>query len=128
YPQEQDNFTKLSFKKITLSIITVLATIIIFTGIYIGTYLFSLKEADNHYQNKRYSHAYEKLDGMFFYREKDRLLYEKLKIIMTIQHYLDLYSSYNNLAMYPENKNSLIMGLSKYEDIKKDASEIGVLK
>jgi len=55
------------------------------------------------------------------------LLDKQVKTVVKLQKYLDLYYSYISNDMNEQARDTLIVGLDKYEELKTDAEAVGVL-
>lgn len=113
---------------IFIGIFAIVTSVCIFIGSGIYTYSLALNKGNDNFQNRNYSEAYNEMNSLPFMREEDTILYNKVKTVMMVQKYLNLYDSYNALGMEQEGKQSLLDGIVKYEEIREYAEDIDVLE
>ena len=109
--------------------IVVLLGMVLLLGTVILTNSFSgsldKKKAKNYFDMSKYSQAYEYAVGTNM-KKKDPEQYQKIVIVMKVQHSIDAYQNYENVKKYPEALDALLMGLKKYDANKKTAYDLEI--
>lgn len=114
--------------KVGASIVAVIACgilICIIFGTNSLTYSVCVKDAKRYFSNQQYSKAYMSISGRDI-KQSDKKIYDKIMTVMYVEKQYESYQNYFNIEMYPEALNSLIKGLQKYNEYKKEAVDLNI--
>lgn len=101
----------------------VLLTILILCKSY--TYDINVESARNSMAIKRYSEAYQTLNGIKL-KPKDQLIYNQVETIMYVYTHKESYQNYLKIQMEVEALDSLIKGVDRYNLFYEKATNLGV--
>lgn len=99
--------------------------VLIILGTSVVSYSYRIDTAESYFLRQKYNEAYECLAGMEI-KEEDRVLYDRIRIIMKLDKQFDSYVNYKRLGYNTEALDSLIKGVGKYDDYAVLAAEAGV--
>ena len=121
---------EMTINRKTISILTLIIIVLpfcLFWGFSIGKNISSINKSNKYFAYHDYAQAYNELQGLTLTKEEDKLLDKQVKTVVKLQKYLDLYYSYISNDMNEQARDTLIVGLDKYEELKTDAEAVGVL-
>ncbi len=115
--------------KVGVSIVAVLAAAFVLLVIF-GTrsygYNSSIKQSDKYFGMKKYTKAYEEIQGVEV-KQKDMELYNKIMTVMYVNREIDSYSIFTMMKKYPEALDALIKGLENYDANLETAEDLDIV-
>ncbi len=116
--------------KVGVSII-VIATAAFLVIEIAGTNMFGYssakREAVHYFEMGKYTEAYQEAIGTDM-QEKDKEEYDKIKVVMKVQHAIDSYKNYDRIKYYPEALDALLRGVKRYDANIDEAMDLEVEK
>lgn len=89
------------------------------------SYNQSIKNATNLFGVKKYTQAYEQIQGVKI-KSKDEEICNKIMTVMYVDKQLNSYYNYYGIKLYPEALDSLLKGLGKYDKYLYEAKQLGI--
>ncbi len=125
-PAEPDNSKKIPKKYIirtfmlSFSVLAVIMVIMMFVPA-----LLTLSQARKAYYNEDYKTAFLTMYGKEL-NESDRLIYERSRLLVTLDRKYESYENYRAMGMRAEALDALLQGVKRYDDLKDKANELNV--
>ncbi|WP_313129291.1 hypothetical protein [Anaerocolumna sp.] len=104
-----------------------IAATFIIVGVNLYTYSINIRKAEMDFERQRYTDAYYEIYG-YKVKSGDKELYNKIMTVMYVNKQLNSYYNYTGLNKQPEALDSLLKGLSKYEENIDTAISLGIEK
>jgi hypothetical protein len=123
---EEDNSGKISKAGTSFVIIfCCLIAIFIIVGTNLYTYSLNIHKAESDFERQRYTDAYNNIYG-YKVKSSDMDLYNKIMTVMYVNKQLNSFYNYSSLNKQPEALDSLLKGLTRYEEVVDKAISLGV--
>jgi hypothetical protein len=102
-----------------------LLVILLLAGTNLISYTISIQNATEYFNNKKYTEAYDEVDGVEI-KDEDKELFSKIQTVMFVNKQLNSYNNYYSIGDYPEALDSLLKGLKRYDKYIELATLLGI--